>query len=219
MSQIPPGIGRARWEATISLVQRRSQPLPRTVEFGATDASFRTALEHSSWTTVDKYGQPDVLAELDGTDCRIPLPDGCADLVLCTEVLEHLRAGSQLVTEMARLLAPDGLAVVSVPNAASLKARVLVPAGRLPANAASGDCGPDLGGTGIWDGRGWVAAHVVDYNLARLKSYLKRGGLEVVEAAPMALTVAVRGNERVLLPWIPAQLADHIVVAAQRATD
>ncbi|MCB9896494.1 MAG: methyltransferase domain-containing protein [Planctomycetes bacterium] len=49
---------------------------------------------------------------------RLPFPDGSFDVVVALEVLEHVREQQQLVDEIRRVLSPDGVAVVSVPNKA-----------------------------------------------------------------------------------------------------
>jgi SAM-dependent methyltransferase len=45
----------------------------------------------------------------------LPFPDGAADLVTCIEVLEHLPTIAPAVAELARITAPGGRCVVSVP--------------------------------------------------------------------------------------------------------
>ncbi len=49
-------------------------------------------------------------------DCqRLPLRSGIADLILCTEVLEHVRDMRAALDEMARVVKPGGYLVVSMP--------------------------------------------------------------------------------------------------------
>jgi SAM-dependent methyltransferase len=65
--------------------------------FGATSASAR--------------GKADV--SYDGR--RLPFPDGSFDTVLSVQVLEHTPDPAALLAEMARVLAPDGLLLLSAP--------------------------------------------------------------------------------------------------------
>ena len=46
----------------------------------------------------------------------IPLPCGSVDLVMCTEVLEHVEDDERAVGELRRVLAPGGALVLSVPT-------------------------------------------------------------------------------------------------------
>ncbi len=48
----------------------------------------------------------------------LPFPDGAFDLVVSLETIEHLRAADQpaFVSELVRVLAPDGLLVLSTPD-------------------------------------------------------------------------------------------------------
>lgn len=50
----------------------------------------------------------------DGT--RLPFPAGTFDYVVCNQVLEHVEAKDRLVAELSRVLAPDGVLLVSFPN-------------------------------------------------------------------------------------------------------
>ncbi|MFT7462066.1 MAG: 2-polyprenyl-3-methyl-5-hydroxy-6-metoxy-1,4-benzoquinol methylase [Pseudohongiellaceae bacterium] len=48
----------------------------------------------------------------------LPLPDDSFDVVVALEVLEHVTNQAELLAEMRRVLRPDGVAFVSVPNKA-----------------------------------------------------------------------------------------------------
>lgn len=211
-------IGAARLAATNRLIEKHAGRSATVLEIGANDASFKAYHTFSSWTTVDKFGEPDVRADLDGPAAHLPFADESVDCVICTEVLEHLTAGTPLVREIGRVLKPGGVAIVSVPNICSLKSRIKVLFGRLPNLAASGDCGHPLGGTGILVDGSWVAAHVVDFNVERLQGYLARGGLSVVEHARLPTEIRLGRSLRMTWPasLLPANLCDFILVAATR---
>jgi SAM-dependent methyltransferase len=55
--------------------------------------------------------RPDIIADA----TAVPMPDGCADCVICTEVLEHLPNATACVEEAYRLLKPTGVLLASVP--------------------------------------------------------------------------------------------------------
>jgi 2-polyprenyl-3-methyl-5-hydroxy-6-metoxy-1,4-benzoquinol methylase len=49
---------------------------------------------------------------------KLPFPDGEFDLVTSFETIEHVADPEQALDELARMLAPDGMLIVSTPNAA-----------------------------------------------------------------------------------------------------
>ncbi|HOX96078.1 MAG TPA: class I SAM-dependent methyltransferase [Candidatus Woesebacteria bacterium] len=57
---------------------------------------------------------------------NIPLPDKTADLILCSEVLEHLFFPEKIIKEMHRVLKPHGLLIITVPNFSSLQTRTAI---------------------------------------------------------------------------------------------
>jgi 4-amino-4-deoxy-L-arabinose transferase-like glycosyltransferase len=54
-------------------------------------------------------------ADLVGDAACLPVAEATFDTVLCTEVLEHVRAPGRVVAEIARVLRPGGVAIVTVP--------------------------------------------------------------------------------------------------------
>lgn len=59
--------------------------------------------------------QRGVIVVSDG--CRLPFADGSFDAITSFETIEHLEARSQFVRELRRVLAPNGLCIISTPNA------------------------------------------------------------------------------------------------------
>lgn len=54
------------------------------------------------------------------SDCDpIPLPDGSGDVVICTEVLEHVSDPRKFLSELIRVTRPGGQLLVSVPDSRS----------------------------------------------------------------------------------------------------
>ena len=72
------------------------------------------------------------VAELDLERDRFPWPDGSIDVVVVNQVFEHLKNIWLPMSECWRVLRRDGLAVLSVPNLASLHNRALLLLGRQP---------------------------------------------------------------------------------------
>jgi SAM-dependent methyltransferase len=63
-----------------------------------------------------------ILADLD--HCRVPLPDGVADVVAAVETIEHLENPRALVRELMRLTRPGGWVIVTTPNQLSLLSKL-----------------------------------------------------------------------------------------------
>ena len=62
---------------------------------------------------------------------QIPLPTSSFDVVIAGEVIEHLPYPEVTVSEVSRILKPEGLFIGSVPNSYHLKNRLRVLKGRL----------------------------------------------------------------------------------------
>ena len=62
---------------------------------------------------------------------QIPLPTASFDVVVAGEVIEHLPYPEITVSEISRILKPEGLFIGSVPNSYHLKNRLRVLKGRL----------------------------------------------------------------------------------------
>jgi SAM-dependent methyltransferase len=90
----------------------------RVLDLGAGDAPFSELFAHTDYVTNDVNGSPhglagpvDVVASADA----LPLPDGSFDLVLTTQVLEHVADPSGVLAETARVLRPGGALHLTVP--------------------------------------------------------------------------------------------------------
>jgi SAM-dependent methyltransferase len=66
-----------------------------------------------SWLGFDLPGNP--VADAHGSADALPFPDASFETVLCTEVLEHVPGARAAVSEIARVLADGGHAVVTMP--------------------------------------------------------------------------------------------------------
>jgi O-antigen biosynthesis protein len=66
----------------------------------------------------EKYGC-EKLCFLTGLMTAVPIQENhCFDVIVCFEAIEHIENQNGLLTEAKRLLAPDGLLIVSTPNKA-----------------------------------------------------------------------------------------------------
>ncbi|GGO35595.1 generic methyltransferase [Gemmobacter aquaticus] len=69
---------------------------------------------------LDPGCRPDILSDL--TDLSQAIPDGSADLIYCSHVVEHFfdHDVPRVLQEFARILRPDGAAIVRVPDLAGV---------------------------------------------------------------------------------------------------
>jgi SAM-dependent methyltransferase len=97
----------------------RSTPAgARVLDLGAGDAPYRELFPHVEYTTSDwesslheGAAQADLIAPADA----LPVADGSFELVLCTQVLEHVPEPDRVLAECFRVLVADGILAVTVP--------------------------------------------------------------------------------------------------------
>jgi SAM-dependent methyltransferase len=90
----------------------------RVLDVGAGDAPYRELFLHTEYRTVDWADSPhteaqraDVIADAS----ELPLERESVDLVLCTQVLEHVPEPAAVLGECFRILVPGGRLALSVP--------------------------------------------------------------------------------------------------------
>ena len=123
---------------------------------------------------VEVYEGPAAEAEAKGLEvARVDLETGrfpgrtsSVDVVVCNQVLEHLKNIWLPMTEMHRVLRPGGHAVLSVPNLASLHNRVLLALGRQPTSIRV------------------LGPHVRGYAFSEFRDLVALGGAYEVRARP-----------------------------------
>jgi len=148
------------------------------LEIGGGDLSFRDALPDAQWTTLDFAGDADVVIDLNVPQPHIALPDAKFDLVIMTEVIEHLLWPHRLLHEVKRLLKASGRLLVSVPNISSALYRLAWLMGRVPSCAACGNLPPpEIGPTTYQVAGGQeIGGHVIDFNRQRLIQLFRYAG-------------------------------------------
>ena len=101
----------------------------------------------------------------------LPFRDESFDIVACTVVIEHVRAPHLLLREIHRILAPEGVAVISVPNQYNLGQRLRI-----------------LFGCNIlapWDHKdfkAWDYFHLHFWTWRDFREFMAQGGFRIVEA-------------------------------------
>ena len=95
----------------------------------------RSGLEQSSARGMDPIA---------GDVTALPLADGCADVVVAGEILEHVTDLSGTVAELCRVLRPGGLVVLDTVNSTRLGRFVTVTVGERLQTVAKGIHDPEL---------------------------------------------------------------------------
>ena len=181
------------------------------LEVGAGDYSFKDHVPGvRTWHTVDFRPPADTVADLNRPDLSLPFHPGQFDLIVCTEVLEHLLWPQALLADARRILAPAGRVVVSVPNMVSLTYRIAWLLGRLPSCAASGNLPASMQQTGYQSEDSLpVGGHVIDFPLARLEGLSKVTGFEIAARRGSGLI----WHRQIMPAWVgPVSLASNLVL-------
>lgn len=93
---------------------------------------------------------------------RLPLPENSMELVICNQVLEHIKNVHVVISEINRVLCLDGYAIIGVPNLASLHHRLLLLIGHQPTCIKT------------------MSEHVRAFTFREMKHFLKVAGFEVI---------------------------------------
>lgn len=130
------------WRRRRALLLREAKPGERVVDLGCGAGRFVAALREAG---ADPVGVEIADAALErarrnvpGADFRrfdgaLPLGHGEADLVWCSEVLEHVPDTVGLLTDVRRVLRPGGRLLLTVPDHGRLK-RTLIALGHFDAH-------------------------------------------------------------------------------------
>ncbi|MCB9521259.1 MAG: class I SAM-dependent methyltransferase [Myxococcales bacterium] len=126
-SPVVRAVERMRVSRIIALLQ--ATPTSRVLEVGCGAGNILERIADAELHGVDisdyilekarvRLGARATLLKADGE--HLPYPDAHFDRVYCSEVLEHVLDPAAVVREMRRVLKPNGIAVVSVPNEATI---------------------------------------------------------------------------------------------------
>ena len=104
-------------------------PGSRVLDVGAGSCPYRTYFDHCEYRAQDfgrlpaeqlqgakGYGKLDYLSDI----TALPVPSASFDVILCTEVLEHLPEPIKAVHEFSRVLRPKGILLLTTPLGSGL---------------------------------------------------------------------------------------------------
>jgi ubiquinone/menaquinone biosynthesis C-methylase UbiE len=96
----------------------RVRPGSAVLDIGARDGGLRRFLppdvRYRGLDIAPEFASPDV--QVHDVSAGLPFPDASFDYVFCIEVLEHVPNPYDTLGEIRRVLKPDGVLVLSVPN-------------------------------------------------------------------------------------------------------
>jgi ubiquinone/menaquinone biosynthesis C-methylase UbiE len=92
----------------------------RVLDVGAGSGRYRSLFAHCEYRAHDFGQEPATIGKYTKLDYEsdivdIPVPDESFDVILCTEVLEHVPEPIRAVSEMARILAQGGCLLLTAP--------------------------------------------------------------------------------------------------------
>ncbi len=147
---------------------------PKSVlEIGAGDYSFESIASELSglkkWDKLDFSPPCDIQLDINKEDVVFPINNASYDLIIITEVLEHLLWPQSVLKECRRILTDSGNIIGSVPNIVSFSYRIKWLLGGIPSCAACGNLPSGIGLTTYLQEDGKIiAGHVIDFNKKRL---------------------------------------------------
>lgn len=130
MSTTKVGMGNSTYRD--EWVKEQIQTLPANLEIldaGAGEQQYKPLCSHLKYTSQDHaaydgagdgkggqvtswtYGNTDIISDI----VSIPRPDKSFDAILCTEVLEHVPDPVKALSELSRLLKPNGVVLITAP--------------------------------------------------------------------------------------------------------
>jgi SAM-dependent methyltransferase len=188
----------------------------KVLELGAGDYSFEYTKKSEKvlWIKVDFLGQCNVKCDLNSARVLLPFANETFDLVICTEVVEHMLWPQLVLRETYRVLVPYGSMLISVPNITSLSYRIGWLLGHLPSCAASGNLPTELDSLAYnREGGPLLGGHMIDFNLKRLLRLLEFSGFVVSRTKGSGII----WHKQILPQWcIPPSLASNIICLARK---
>jgi SAM-dependent methyltransferase len=114
------GFNQENRDRFVEQIASQVAPKSRVLDAGAGPGRYRPCFAHCEYLAHDFGQEPSTVGRYTKLDYQcditaIPVPDGSFDVVLCTEVLEHVPEPIRVIRELSRLLRPEGMLLVTAP--------------------------------------------------------------------------------------------------------
>jgi len=157
-------------------------------------------VEAAKKNAVEKFGENN---NLHFSTCnvneKIDFPNGMFDAVTCIAVIEHVFDPYCVVGEIHRVLKPDGIFIVEVPNIAYLRHRFHLLFGKLPITSSPHN----------WKEIGWDGGHLHYFTKKTFCGLLENCGFKILKVTGSGLLGQFRN-------FYPSMLTGDICVKAQK---
>lgn len=132
-------------------------------------------------------------------DQELNFSDKVFNAITCIAVLEHVFDPYFVVNEINRVLKPNGILVIEVPNIAYIKYRIQLLFGKLPVTSSPFN----------WKEIGWDGGHLHYFTKKTLCKLLKESGFKILKVSGCGLFANFRNF------W-PSLLTGDLIVKAQK---
>ena len=115
---------RIRRDSWVTEQAKKISPGSKVIDIGAGGCPHKEKFNHCEYFTQDfvhlsdsqiqnqeGYGKIDFVSDI----LDIPVPDGSYDVILCSEVIEHIPDPISAIKEMSRILKPGGVLLITAP--------------------------------------------------------------------------------------------------------
>lgn len=158
----------------------------------------------------------DVVKICDLNRKRLPFDDDFFDVVICSEVIEHIYDTDNLLINIRDVLKLGGRLIISTPNLASFFNRVFIVLGLQPLYTEV-SCRPNQYGNRFRNGELIPAGHIRNFTFLAFRDIVAGHGFAIVEqkAAATSMNKVIRSLER-MVGSFSVRLGSDIILNCQK---
>ena len=191
----------------------------KILDIGCADGSFAKFLKQQGYDAygtdisekaINKAAKFGIKAKWCDIEQGINFSDNFFDIVIASEIIEHLYDTDYFLQELKRVTKDNGYLFLSTPNLASLKNRIRLLFGKYP-QYSEFRLGPDQAG------------HIRNYTVNTLKSQLEKNNWQIIKITSPNFICPMAKNIPIFLKKIAFLLGDtfysigsHIIIMAKK---